>query len=264
MSSKRLALITGSSSGIGFEMADILAQKGYSLLLVSNDAQGLVIAKDRIAARNVEIFTHTMDLAQPEAARQLVQFCDENHYEIEVLVNNAGFFFFGEIVDADVAKAQKMLDLHILTVAQLCILFGNKMRARQKGYILNTSSLAAIKPFPGIGFYAASKAFITAFTRSLRYELKVYGIHVTSLNPGATATSLYDGMNIPMDLAVKTGIMLPPRYVAQKGINGLFKNKFMVVPGISTKIMMFFAKITPQWVIYLIRKHNPLMKPIKF
>jgi len=264
MSNKIIALVTGASSGIGFEMADLLADKGYHLLLVSNDEKGLENAQKSLTPKGVEVDVLCLDLARPNAAQELVQFCDEQAFEVEVLVNNAGFFFFGEIVDSDAVRAQKMVDLHILTVSQLCILLGNKMRKRQKGYILNTSSIAAMKPFPGIGFYAASKAFITTFTRALRYELKVYGIHVTSLNPGATATNLYDSMNINIELGKKVGVMLPPRFVAKKGIQGLFRNKFMVVPGISTKIMLFFAKLTPQWLIYIIRKHNPLLKPLKF
>lgn len=264
MKQKIVALVTGASSGIGFEMASFLAEKGYDLLLVSNDQLGLENAQLALTPTGKEVSTLCLDLASPLAAQQVVEFCDNQQLEVEVLVNNAGFFFFGEIVDAGVARAQKMIDLHILTVSQLCILFGNKMRARKKGYILNTSSIAAMKPFPGIGFYAASKAFITTFTRALRYELKVYGIHVTSLNPGATATNLYDSMNINIELGKKVGVMLPPRYVAQKGIRGLFKNKFMVVPGISTKIMLIFAKLTPAWLIYWIRKNNPLLKPLKF
>src|SRR5690554_3275751 len=111
------------------------------------------------------------------------------------------------------------------------------MRQRKRGFILNNSSIAAYKAFPGIGYYGASRSYIKSFTRSLRTELKFYGVHVTCLCPGATATNLYDPNVIDVELGKKIGIMMSAEKVAKLGVKGLFKNKAVVVPGFVTKLM---------------------------
>jgi uncharacterized protein len=252
--SKGYALVTGSSSGIGLEIARDLAERGYPLLLVSNDEAGLERIQHEFNAASYSVRILTMNLARPEAGSELYTWCKQEQLEIEVLVNNAGFFFFGQVVDTDSTKAIKLIDLHIHTVTQLCILFGKDMREKGRGYILNTSSISAYKDFPGIAFYGASKAFIKSFTRGLRHELKPSGIHVTCLSPGATATNLYDDKGINVELGKKLGIMLSARKVGRAGVKGLFCNKANVIPGFTTKLMLFFTLLTPHWVIYLIRR----------
>lgn len=256
---KGYALITGSSSGIGLEIARDLAERGYSLILVSNDEKGLEKVKVEFEQYTVSLHTLTVDLARPNAGLELYTWCQDKHLDVDVLVNNAGFFFFGQVVDTNPAKAINMIDLHIQTVTQLCIYFGKSMREKGRGYIMNTSSISAYKDFPGIAFYGASKAFIKSFTRSLRHELKPYGIHVTCLSPGATATNLYDDKGINVELGKKLGIMLSARKVGRAGVRALFSNQANVVPGLTTKIMLFFTRLTPHWVIYLIRKNTKLL-----
>lgn len=254
---KPYALVTGGSSGIGLEVAKLLAQRGYALLLVSNEQQKLLQLKISLAEQfNVPVETLPLDLAQPDAAEKVYAFTQQYQMEIEVLVNNAGFFFFGQVSEADLEKAKAKIQLHVLTSSLLCTLFGKDMRQRQRGFILNTSSISAFKDFPGIAYYGATKAYIKSFTRSLHTEMKLYNVHVTALCPGATATNLYDPNVINVELGKKLGIMMDPHRVAKAGVEGLFKNKPVVVPGLITKAMLFFALLTPQWVIYQIRKYT--------
>jgi short-subunit dehydrogenase len=254
------ALVTGSSSGIGLEIAKLLAKRGYSLILVSNQEEQLNQLKQELATQYaVRVETIFIDLARQEAAQKVFDFCQNNQLIVEVLVNNAGFFFFGQVIDADILKAQTKIQLHVMTSSLLCSLFGKEMRKRKKGYILNNSSISAFKDFPGIGYYGATKSYIKSFTRSLRTELRLYGIHVTCLCPGATATNLYDPNVINVELGKKVGVMMSPEKVARLGVNGLFRNKSIVIPGIMTKLMLFFAVLTPHWVIYQIRKRTKFL-----
>lgn len=251
---EKFALITGGSSGIGLEFAHLLGQRGYALLLVSNQAETLEQLRHDLTQRyTVRVEVYCLDLSYHWAAQDVFDHCQKQQFHIEILINNAGFFFFGQAVDADDHKAIDMMTLHMITTARLCSLFGRQMRERKQGYILNTSSISAYKAFPGISYYGSTKAFIKSFTRSLHTELKMYGVHVTCLSPGATATNLYDPNVIDVEMGKKFGIMMDARQVAQAGLNGLFKNKASVIPGFTTKAMLFLALLTPQWVIYQLR-----------
>ncbi len=255
------ALITGSSSGIGLEIAKLLAERGYSLVLVSNEEERLNQLKQILSDQyEVRVETLHINLARSEAASEVFNFCQQSKLEVEVLVNNAGFFFFGQVTDADIEMAQAKIHLHVMTSSLLCTLFGNEMRKLRKGFILNNSSISAYKDFPGIGYYGATKAYIKSFTRSLRTELRYYDVHVTCLCPGATATNLYDPNVIDVELAKKIGIMMSAEEVAKLGVSGLFNNKAVVVPGLVTKAMLFLALLTPYWVIYEIRKRTKFLR----
>lgn len=253
------ALITGASSGIGLEISKILGAKGYNLILVSNQGKELVELANQLSDQHqIKTCFFECDLSKDGAAQEVFKFCID--FEVEVLINNAGFFFFGEAVEANHELAVKMLNLHVRTTSLMCTLFGKLMKNRKKGYILNTSSISAYKDFPGIAYYGSSKSYIKSFTRSLRTELKRYGIHVTCLLPGATATNLYDPNVVNVPKAKKLGIMLSAEKVARKGIKALFNNRSKVVPGLTTKLMNFFARATPHWLIYQITKHVKYFK----
>lgn len=255
------ALITGGSSGIGLEIAKLLAARGYALVLVSNQQEQLSQLKQELSSQHkVRVETLYINLARNEAASEVFNFCQQRNLEVEVLVNNAGFFFFGQITDADITKAQAKIHLHVITFSLLCTLFGHEMRKRRKGFILNNSSISAYKDFPGIGYYSATKSYIKSFTRSLRTELKLYGVHVTCLCPGATATNLYNPNVIDVELGKKLGIMMSAEKVAKLGVQGLFNNHAVVIPGLITKLMLFLALLTPQWLIYEIRKRTKFLK----
>jgi short-subunit dehydrogenase len=257
----RIALVTGACSGIGRAIAEQLGARGYELILVSHQPEALRRAADDIQSRH-RTNTHVIvcDLARPEAAAALESDVRALGLEVDILVSNAGIFFFGEIADADPARANAMLQLHVVTPSLLCTLFTRGMRERRKGHVLLVSSISAWRDFPGIGYYGASKKYLRGFARSLRSELGVYGVNVTCLAPGATATALYDPKVVPVELARKLGVMMDPDTVAAAGLEALFAREPECMPGALTRLMTAAAVITPQPVIDLLRRRAPWLK----
>ena len=227
---------------------------------MSENSTALTEAKTQIQKQNnVPIETITLDLSNEDSANSLIDSTSEYSRQIEVLINNAGVFFFGHAVDVEPARTQQLINLHIQTSTQLCIHFGKLMKERGRGYILNTSSISAYKNYPGIALYASSKAYLRSFTRSMRLELKPFGVHVTCLLPGATETNLYRTTQVNMSLAKRLGIMRSPTQVAHAGLRGLWRNKAEVVPGLMTKLVAAIMRYTPYWVIYQIRKRTNIL-----
>lgn len=254
----QVALVTGACSGIGRALAFGLAARGYRLVLVSQREAELNRAAGELGEQHaVEVHAVVLDLARPESAEELYAKVKALGLEVDVLVNNAGFFFFGEAVDADPARANAMLQLHVVTPSLLCTRFGRDMRARRRGDILIVSSISAWRDFPGIGYYGSSKKYLRGFARSLRSELKVYGVNVTCLAPGATATDLYDPTLVPVQRARKLGVMMSAQAVADAGLRALFAGKAETVPGLLNAVMAALSAWTPQWVIDLIRRRAP-------
>ncbi|MFN2377225.1 MAG: SDR family NAD(P)-dependent oxidoreductase [Candidatus Binatia bacterium] len=256
--SLRTALVTGACSGIGREMVRRLGSLGYDLVVVSPRSVELSAVADEIrAAHGVVVHPVVMDLAVPEAAGLLHQACRDLGLEVDILVNNAGFFFFGEAADADPARANAMLQLHVVTPSLLCTLFGREMRARGRGRILLVSSISAWRDFPGIAYYGSSKKYLRGFSHALRSELGVHGVSVTCLAPGATATDLYDPNVVPVERAKRFGVMMDAGRVAEEGLRAMFEGRAEHVPGRLTRVMAAMAARTPQWTVDLIRRRAP-------
>ena len=254
------ALVTGASSGIGWHMAENLAQRGYSIVAISNQPADLLALKNTIEPIHaVTVITLNMDLAQENSARQVFNFCEEKKLEVEVLVNNAGMLVFGQVLKVDYTLTKTIMNLHMITPALLCKLFGEKMTARGKGSILNVSSISAVMPYPGISLYGPTKAFLRLFTRALRTETKPFGIKVTCLIPGATATNLYDAHQYNIPLLVKLGVFKKPESVAKAGINALFKNRPICIPGLLNKLIVFFLPFIPHFVIGLVYRKTDIV-----
>lgn len=255
------ALVTGACSGIGLAIARRLAARGCSLVLVSNREEPLLRAAAELAGEHgVPVHTIVQDLAAADAAEALVAAVDARGLSVDILVNNAGVFFFGEAVDADPGRARAMLQLHVTTPSLLCTLFGARMRANRRGRILIVSSISAWRAFPGISYYASSKVYLRNFALSLRCELAPYGIGVTCLAPGATATGLYDSTAVPVQKARRFGVMVDPEVVAEAGVRALLRGDAVCVPGLVTRAMTTAAVLTPQPVIDWLRRRAPWLR----
>lgn len=226
-----VALITGGSSGMGLEFARGLAARGYDLLLVSNREDQLASASAELSAEfPVKVRTIFQDLAQPKAADELYSRCASEGILPDVLVNDAGMFFFKELEVADLDKVQAMLDLHVNTVTRMCLLFGSAMKERGSGYILNVSSMAARLPVPGITVYSASKAYLRSFGRSLSYELKPYGVGMTTVCPAAIATPLYRLDPKLMKLGIRIGLIRTPRWLVRRSLRAMYRGRRVLSP----------------------------------
>jgi short-subunit dehydrogenase len=260
---RKYALITGASSGIGWHFAEEMAKKGYSVVAISNQPAQLDDLKKRLEqAYRITVITLNIDLAKENSAQQVFNYCKEKNLTVEILINNAGIFFFVEAANVDYSRMKLILALHMITPALLCRLFGEQMIKRQKGFILNVSSITAVMPYPGISLYGPTKAFLRNFTRALRTEMKLYGINVTCLIPGAVDTALYDAGNFNLPLLMKLGIMKKPGAVANAGVRALFKNRAECTPGLLNKLVVLLLPILPHFVISIIyRRKYFLRKP---
>ena len=226
-----VALITGGSSGMGLEYARQLAEKGYDLVLVSNREEELSTAVSALSMQfPVQVEGHFQDLALPSSADELFAWCQSRGQVPDVLVNNAGMFFFKELTPADLGRVQTMLNLHVLTITRLCILFGEAMKERGSGYILIVSSMAARIPAPGITIYSATKAYLRSFGRSLSYELRPYGVGVTTVCPAAIATPLYRLKPSLLDLGVKVRLIHTPAWLVRRALRAMFRRRRVVSP----------------------------------
>ena len=172
--SSTFAIVTGASSGIGYAFAEQLAKRGYNLLIVSNVPQIHEAAerlKEQSAISNqqsdLQVVPLQMDLGQQSSARELYEYTRAHKMEIEVLVNNAGVYHDKDILDDSEGFTSLIMNLHMYTPAMLCYLFGQDMRARGKGYILNVCSVTAKMAAQRLGTYGGTKAFLAHFTRAL-------------------------------------------------------------------------------------------------
>jgi len=251
------ALVTGASSGLGWHISELLVQKGYHLIAVSNQAAELDELKKKLELTyTLPVLTVTMDLSMEVAAKSLYDYCEEQDIQVEVLVNNAGMLVYGEAASVQYSQAQAILQLHMTTPALLCRLFSEKMIAKGKGFILNVSSISAVMPYPTISFYGPTKTFMRHFTRALRTELKPLGVNVTCLLPGALDTRLLNEYHFDRRVARKYRVVKHPEKVARSGITALFRNRPECIPGLLNKVVIWFLPLVPHFIIGLIYRRS--------
>ena len=264
-----LALVTGASSGIGLEYAKQLAHDYHTdLLLISNqEEEQKKVAADLAAQFGVKTTPLYADLSKQDAAEQLHQYCLDNNLVVDILVNNAGVFFFNPYCETSMKRIELMLNLHMITVAKLTRLFGEDMvnrqlteeekaqklcgKPRQKGYILNMSSMSAWMAMPGIQTYNATKAFIYNFSKSIWYELYPKGVNITVMTPGAVDTALFGLAPNLRKLAVALTVSIPPEKLVKRALRKMFRGKKADMPGVINHLCTPLLKHTPDWLVML-------------
>lgn len=252
-----LALVTGGSSGMGFVYAQQLAREGCDVLLVSNQADLLPSCVADITTNyGVQAHFYYCDLTAENAPEQILTFCREKSLQVDILINNAGMFFFKELnYQQDKARIRAILHLHILAATKLSLLFGEEMKSRGYGYILNVSSMTASLPVPGITLYSATKTYLKSFTCSYYFEMRPYGVGVTVVCPAAVATPLYKIGDKWMKLGLKMGVIDTPQWLVKKALNGLFKKKKIVRPGLLNWLLPGLIGLLPNsWVLAIWKK----------
>lgn len=264
-----LALVTGASSGIGLQYATALARDYHTdLLLVSNQEQEQIEVAGQLAATyGVKTTPLYMDLSKQDAAEQLHQYCVDNKLPVDILINNAGVFFFNPLTDTSMKRFELMLMLHVVTVAKLTRLFAEDMikreltdaekqervlgKPRRKGYILNMSSMSAWMAYPGIQTYNATKAFIYNFSKSIWYELYPQGVNITVMTPGAVDTALFGLAPNLRKLAVNLTVSIPPEKLVKRALKRMFQGKKADMPGVINHLSTPILKHTPDWLVRL-------------
>ena len=240
------ALVTGATSGMGLEYCRQLAQSGHNLVMVSNQQEELDTLPSLISQQyHVRAIGRYQDLAAPDAAQQLYDWCCCEGLQIDILVNNAGMFFFHELTPDYADRTEAMLLLHMLTPTRLCYLFGEQMKQRRQGYIINVSSMVAQMPTPGITIYAATKAYLKSYSKSLYFEMRPYGVGVTTVLPGAIATPLYNIKPSTLRLLTRLGIVRTPRWMVRRALRGVFRKRHYVKPGLMNYLAPILLKLLP-------------------
>ncbi|CAB4585024.1 MAG: SDR family NAD(P)-dependent oxidoreductase [Actinobacteria bacterium] len=186
------ALITGASSGIGKELANALAERGYELILVARRKERLAaLAKELTSTHKTTVTVYAMDLSTPGSSAALEKKVLADGHSVDVLVNNAGFGTNGRVADENRARVAEEIQLNIGTLVDLTIAFLPGMVKRKSGAVVNIASTASYQPVPGLAVYAATKAFVRSFSEAVWGEVPT-GVKVFAVSPGATATEFFD------------------------------------------------------------------------
>lgn len=235
------ALVTGASSGIGYEISKYLAKRGYDIIVVARNRKALENLKEEIKT-NVQIVC--MDLSVVDNCVKLYENFKDEH--IDVLINNAGFGMYGNFDILDMNKEIEMINVNILSCDILTKLFLKDMKKRDSGYILNVGSIAGFMPGPLMSSYYASKSYVVKLTQAIRKELKKSksGVSVSVLCPGPVNTNFNNTAGVKF--AVRP---LSSEYVAKYAVDMLFKKKLVIVPGFTIKLARFFSKFTPDNIL---------------
>ncbi len=254
--SSAYAIVTGASSGIGYSFAEQLLKRGYNLLIVSNVKEIEDAAKRLSKIDNrLSIIGLQMDLGQQTSARELYEYTRAHKMEVEVLVNNAGVYHDKDILDDSEGFTSLIMNLHMYTPAMLCYLFGQDMKARGKGYILNVCSVTSKMAAQRLGTYGGTKAFLSHFTRALHIELRKYGVSVTDVSPGAVDTGLYSIPPFMTKLGKCLGIIVSPETLAKRGLFAFFHGwAKTTIPTVFWRVLCFLILLAPTCLLRLIRR----------
>ena len=244
----KTALITGASSGLGYEMAKIFAQNGHSLVLIARREDRLRQLGDELKKEfNVKVYVIAKDLAQKNAALEIYEELRIAGIEVKMLINNAGFGDHGEFSAFNLTVQSDMIQVNINALVSLSRLFLPQMIENRYGGILNVASIAGFQPGPYMSVYYATKAFVISFSDALSYELRNTGVWVTTLCPGPTKTEF--------EATAKASKLFENMQVAKAHDVALFAyqsfmaKKKIVVPGVLNKIMTILQKCSPRWIL---------------
>ena len=232
----KYVLITGGTSGIGFELARNFASDGYGIVIVSSSSERLQKARKKLENEfNIDVLTYQEDLGNIGAAMLLYNRIKEDNINISVLVNNAGFGLVGSTDEIDFKRDESMIILNVISLVELCKLFISDMYRNGNGKILNVSSTGAFQPGPYTSTYFGSKAFVLSYSRAIRYEAKEKGVQVSTLCPGATKTNFFaqEGKETPENA-------MTAEDVATFAYKRFMKNKEITVSGFVNRITRWF------------------------
>ncbi|HEV7523418.1 MAG TPA: SDR family oxidoreductase [Acidimicrobiia bacterium] len=239
--SNPVALITGASVGIGEQFSRQLADRGHDVVLVARDSARLeALAKEIEANNGVKAEVLAADLTDPSQLATV----EARVRSVDLLVNNAGFGTFGSFHTLDVDAETREINLNVIALVRLTHAAAAAMAERGRGGILNVSSLAGFQPGPSNATYSATKAFVTSFTEAVHEEMKGTGVSVCALCPGFTRTEFQVRANAPAG-DVPGFMWQEAPEVARAGLDGLAKNRAVVIPGTTNKVLGNLSAVTP-------------------
>jgi short-subunit dehydrogenase len=247
---QQYALVTGATSGIGKELAKLLAKNGYHLIITGRRQNTLDETADEMKnAYGIKVVTIIKDLFNSHAAFELYDLVKAKGIEIDILVNDAGQGQYGEFITTDIHRELAIIQLNISSMVILTKLFLKDMVARRSGKILNLSSIASKTPGPWQSVYHGTKAFVQSFTEALRQEVKKTGVTITALLPGATATDFFNKADMLKAKNVAEGDLADPAVVAKDGYEAMMKGDDMIISGFSNKVQVAMSNILPDSIV---------------
>ena len=240
LSGRGTALVTGASAGLGAAYARKLAERGFHLLLAARRQDRLDVLRDELQSRfGVAVEPVCLDLADQRAVQDLAAMI-RHRDDIEVLVNNAGFGLQGPFHDGDIEKNAAMIHVHVLAPVRLTHAALPQMIARNRGWVINVSSLASFLAAPGAVSYCATKRYLNSFSQSVQAELRNTAVRIQALCPGFTYTEFHDVPDAKMDRGLIPKFMwMPADRVVEISLRAMSRRKVICVPGAVNRILAF-------------------------
>jgi uncharacterized protein len=239
--SRKIALITGASSGIGLDISKELSRSGYELILVARSENKLrALAKELGNARVI-----VADLALPDEPQKVF----ERAGAVDVLVNNAGFGVSGPFAETDLAKELEMIQVNISALTAMTKLFLRPMLERNSGHIVNVASTAAFQPGPLMAAYYATKAYVLSFSEAIADELRDTNVKVTALCPGPTATGFADVAGMTSSRLFSLMKPMSSREVARYAVRAMERGTRVAIPGVSNRLAVQSLRVSPRRLV---------------
>jgi len=243
------ALITGATSGIGYELAKLFAQDGYNLIIVARSEEELQQKATELSQQfGIQVTPIAKDLFKPDAALALYEEVKNSGIEVNVLVNDAGQGQFGLFVEQDLERLLEIIQLNVVSFTALTHLFLKDMVARNEGKILQLASIASQLPGPWQAVYHATKAFVLSLTEALISELKDSNVTLTALQPGATDTDFFNKAEM-QDSKILDSKLSDPAKVAKDGYEALMSGDDKIISGLKNKVMVGMSNVMPESMV---------------
>lgn len=244
-STRNYTLITGASTGIGYELAKLFAKDRHNLILVARDEGKLETAKNELSKCNVEVKILSLDLSKSEDIQGLFNYVEMNKLNVDILVNNAGIGTFGDFSEIEWVKEEALIDINIKVLTKLTKYFLPKIIECKNGGILNVASTAAFCSGPRMAAYYASKAYVLNLTEAIYEECKDSGIRISCLCPGPVKTTFQDKAGIKKSESAKKYLM-DEEEVAKVSYKDFKKGKLIIIPGMKNKLLVIGNKLLPR------------------
>jgi hypothetical protein len=259
-SKEKYALVTGASSGIGCELARLIAQDGKDLVVIARRKDRLEELQAEIAKKyQTRVIVLPQDLSAPQAPDEIFSQLQGKRVNVDVLVNNAGFGTYGPFLETDLQEELKMIQVNAASLIHLTKLFVKGMVQDKSGYILNMASLCAFLPTPLESVYCSTKAFVLHFTEALANELQGTGVSVTCLCVGLAKTEFHCRAHME-NCRISKRKMMDAATVAEAGYKALKRGKLIEIPGFEYKFAPWFARFAPRSMVTRVvrSQHAPL------
>jgi len=255
MVASKIAVVTGASSGIGAELAVLLAEREYHVFAVARRAERLHDLRVRISRKGGQCTALPADLSDYEQRERLIAALEPNADEIDVLVNNAGFGTHGYFTETDLDRELELIEVNCSALVHLTKRILPWMQQRKGGYVLNLASMAAFQPGPVMAMYYASKAFVLSLSQALSEECAGTGVSVTAFCPGTIPTEFQETAGVAKSAPPAYATNMTAYEAAQIALDAMFAHKRVAVPGAKNKLAIFMNRFVPRRLaVHAVRK----------